>query len=737
MIFKLFRIVNALLIVVLGNQATFAQNTEELQLVFPQQENWNVVDEGEKLSFKLEGKGGLTSDYRFGMIANELEYAKFDSAGNFSWIPSYNLISEKEGKKSFPIIFELSNKGGQSVNRQVEIIVNHVNTFPNFISLEPFYVEPEKENKYELNLTKSVLPRQDSIEYIVNSSELPVGFIFSQLGELFWKPTQEQWEKLIEKPFKIDFLAINNTNGDKTEGKLEVKTRVESQPKPEVARTEALKLQLPHQYGWNFVNEGEPIQFKLSASGGSGKGYTYKIQKGSVGGISFDSFGNFYWEPDYDVVDRLEETKNLQVIFEVQDDKGHAADEKVDLVVRHTNRPPVVNELPTFYVQYNVKNTYQLSGHDAIFDEDNDPFVFKPVLSEIPQGMELNEKGELTWKPSTSQYYQVRKEPMDIPFLVEDQPYKGQTQGHLRIEVTQIDLPPEISVFPNASQFIIKEDETINLKFYLTDPNGDQDIVAFDFVSENNKVPKSALVKNTPNQYEFVWEPGYNYFIEPGDTGSFNMIFFVIDQANNRKEKKIKVTVSDAENLLEKDRLLYSQYRTGLLRVWDLLEELREKEKFLRKKYDKAKKGKMTRAITSASLGAVTGLSPVFLEGQNQKVTSGIGGTASMTLGTLEASRVIGDAPSDIMEQLSLIVQKISELQIQGDIFASLYALSSSRRANSFSADLKKVIELTNAKDLSKLGLDGNWKNSKKSTDQNIKKAFKDFNPSDEYNLQE
>jgi hypothetical protein len=318
---------------------------------------------------------------------------------------------------------------------------------------------------------------------------------------------------------------------------------------------------------------------------------------------------------------------------------------------------------------------------------------------------------------------------------VEDQPYKAQMEGTIRIQASEVDLPPEISVVPNESKFVISEDETLNLKFYLSDPNGEDDNMAFDFVSENSGVPKSALVKNDPIQYEFVWSPGYDFFTEPGDSGSFNIVFFVMDKTNHRNEKKIKVTVNDAENLVEKDRLLYSQYRTGLVRVWELLEELKEKEKELRKKYDKAKKGKTSRAVTSASLGAVTGLSPVFLEGDTQKLTSGLGGTASMTLGTLEASNVIGTAPSDIMEQLSFVVQKMNELQVQGDIFAAKYALSISRRGSDFSSELKKLIELTNMKNLPKLGLDSNWNTNKQASDKNIKKTFKDFNPNEEYTV--
>ena len=198
------------------------------------------------------------------------------------------------------------------------------------------------------------------------------------------------------------------------------------------------------------------------------------------------------------------------------------------------------------------------------------------------------------------------------------------------------------------------------------------------------------------------------------------------------------VTVQDAENLVEKDQLLYRQYRTGLMRIWDLMTQLKEKEKELSRSYRKARRGKKHRVLTTASIGAVTGLSPVVLSDDvtGQRYVSGVGGTASMTLGSLEAGKVIGKDPSSIYEKLSYINQKLNELQTQGNVFAGKYALSASRRSAEFSEDLKKLILLLKIEKVTELELDASWKNPKKASDKNIQDTFRDFNPDPDQSTQ-
>ncbi|MEQ9441950.1 MAG: hypothetical protein RIG62_23115 [Cyclobacteriaceae bacterium] len=702
---------------------TMAQN--ELSLVFPDQKNWNVVQEGMPVEFTMGAQGGLSKNYSFQFKGDSALGMELTKEGKFTWLPSFDLVTAEEAKKVVPVIFEVSTDGGQVATRQVEFVVHNQSRVPPIAGLQPFFIKPGSENTYSVSV--------DSNNFSIQAEDtsLPEGMTLSATGDFRWKPTQEQYSALRKQPLTVKFNVQDKSFQDKETGELQLlpasTTAREDEEKPE----ETLKLLLPRTSYWNVINEGEPFSLKLAARGGADTHYSYKVLNADKLGLSYDTLGNIFWKPSYDFVNRLVDTRAAQVIFEVRNAKGESDRKVVDLLVNHVNRAPQIGELRNFYVSYGKENTYALNNTNAITDPDEDPVVFKPLLSKMPQGMTLTAEGELKWAPSVSQYNRLQNEPLQLPFLVEDQPYEAQTQGILRIEVTQQDMPPIISMVPNQSHYSIREDEALNLKFYLSDPNGDNDIANFDFVADNNHIPRSSLRRNEPTQWEFTWEPGYDFFVEPGDTGTYQITFFVIDRSNQRQERSINVKVEDAENLVEKDQLLYSQYRTGLVRVMNLMDQLQEKQKGMQKEYKKARKGKKHRAITTASLGAVTGLSPVVLNSdvQTQKYVSGVGGTTSMTIGSLEASNVIGKDASNIYENLSYINQKLSELQTQGNLFAGKYALSNSRRSGEFGDDLRKLILLLSLDKVTRLELDPSWENPRKATDKSIKQSFPDFNP--------
>lgn len=725
-------IVSIFLILLLVNNIS-AQQQNKVSIIFPETQNWNQLNEGQTLEFQLKAEGASADEYRFRIPDQVDQNMELSLEGAFRWTPGYDVVATGQPSDTVSVTFEVLSKTGEQGSRKVDFIVFQQYRLEDDAQLHDFAVRPEEENIYELDVNYEL--------FTVEVGKLAQGITFTEPGQFRWTPTETQWLKLADKPLLIDFSLVDKEYGDRVSKVVKVvqNTDVEFQAieeAPQEAATD-LKLILPGERGWNIVKEGEVMSFQLQARGGQDQQYSFNLLQGNGEdlGISFDTLGNFYWKPSFDQVGRLEEEQLVQLIFEVHNAGGETDRDQVELLVYHTNRAPEVGDLHTFYIQHNTENVYQLGQSESISDPDDDPLVFKPVLAQMPQGMTLSGNGELTWKPSYSQYSRLQRDPLQLDFIVEDQPYKAQTKGRLRITVTQQDHPPQISMVPaNQDKFEIREDEALNLKFYLSDPNGDQDIMAFDFVTETSMIPEGALIENDQTQWEFIWTPGYDFFIEPGSKETYELTFFVIDRTNQRTERTISVTVEDAENLEEKDRLLYSQYREGLVRVMNLMDQLKQRQKELQKEYKKAKKGKKHRAITTASLGAITGLSPVVLSEnqQTQRYVSGIGGTTSMTIGSLEASNVIGRDPSDIFEKLSYINKKINDLETQGEVFAGKYALPNSRRDNSFTEDLKKLIVLLSLKDVTTLELDANWRNPRKSTDRNIQETFKSFNPDPE-----
>ncbi|ARK09340.1 hypothetical protein [Fibrivirga algicola] len=491
-----------------------------------------------------------------------------------------------------------------------------------------------------------------------------------------------------------------------------------------------LQIILPQQSDWTVVAEGQAIQFTLKTTGSAVDSISYSIAQGMLDGMSFDSLGHFSWTPSYDLADRLKTTRTVPVIFEVRNRRGESATQLVEFRVNHVNRRPVVEDLPPFYVRFQTQNVYKFDPKQ-VYDADGDPIAFVAIPDQMPEGMKLSAQGELTWTLSRNQFNQLRGKPVYIEFWVEDQPAKSRTKGRLKIDVTQMDLPPVISVVPKERSYRVRENSTINLKFYLADPNGDDDIEAFDFLSSNQLIPKSALVKNTNNQYEFIWMPGYEFVRDPHDTLRVNLTFFVLDKAQNRDEQTIAITVVNTVNEDAKDRYTYALYNQALVQAWNLVTQLDEKEIELKRDYRRAKGGKRNRSMANASLGAVTGISPA-VNSNNQRLISAIGGTAVLTMGTLEATEVIGKSMKDLLDRYNYVLGKKTELQNKGDVFAREFALKSARRTPDF---IKKLDEFRNAMSLSglvSLELDANWQNKKEATDKALKRTFKDFTPLDE-----
>ncbi|MFN8353770.1 MAG: hypothetical protein U0Y10_04980 [Spirosomataceae bacterium] len=493
------------------------------------------------------------------------------------------------------------------------------------------------------------------------------------------------------------------------------------------AQKDPFQLVLPDKPDWNVIEEGKTLAFTLNAIGGSGQIAHYSLLDGKMEGMSLDSTGHFVWTPPFSIAERIAGYRIVPIVVEVRNDVNERSSRTLELKVLHVNRPPTVGELRPCYIQYNTQNTCQIDPN-IVFDEDKDPLVFIPIAEHMPEGAKLSPQGELIWRPSITQFNRLKNSPIWVEFLVEDQPAKTRSRGRIKIEATQMDLPPEISIVPSVRYIKTREDATINLVFYLTDPNGESDIESFGFISDNPNIPKSALKKNTDSQYEFIWKPGYDFVKDPLDSLTSTLTFFVIDKAQKRDEKRLNLTILNTVNEREKDMQLYNMYRTGLVRAWELIEQLNEKQEFLKETYNQAKRGKKNRSILNAGLGAITGLSPVVIQTTStSKLVSTIGGTTVLTVGTLEATEVIGKSIKDLIDRLNYVIAKRNELQTKGDIFARKYNLKSARRKPDFQRDLDDFVAAMNLSGLVALELDAGWNDKNKPSDTKLAKMFKDY----------
>ncbi|MFZ6009525.1 MAG: Ig-like domain-containing protein [Bacteroidota bacterium] len=484
-------------------------------------------------------------------------------------------------------------------------------------------------------------------------------------------------------------------------------------------------LIFPDSAGWNILNENQELKFQLKSSHDNAR-FSIEGEGLDALGIRFDSLGYFDWKPSYDLADRVNLKKDVTVIFQVM--WGHDKRERlaVTLSVRHVNRPPVIEEMPVFYVKQASENTYQFPS-EYVYDPDGDPLVYKSIPSQMPEGSTLSSNGQFAWKPSRGQFSTLKTNPAIVEFIVQDQPDKAETKGKLKVAQTQQDLPPEILIVPSDTLFSLKEDETLNLKIYVSDPNGDDNVGFTGFVANDKRVPVQALKGNTALQHEFTWTPGYDFVDDAQVFVTTELTFFVLDKSNNRTQRKIKIKVADTENIIRKDAHLYQKYRSNLIEAMMLIQQLDANQKKLNQDYKKARKGKKNRSILNASLGAVTGLSPMVVEADQSKIVSGIGGTTVLTLGTLEATEVIGRSKEGIMEKIKSSIEIRNRTQSAGDEFARKYALKSARRNAEFDKDIEKLRAVLSDQRIVLLELDSYSRNPAGIDDKDIRKTFVDF----------
>jgi hypothetical protein len=487
------------------------------------------------------------------------------------------------------------------------------------------------------------------------------------------------------------------------------------------------ELVFPDSAGWNILNENERMHFQINIVGNTGLPY-YTLEGADGLGIQFDTTGAFLWKPSFDLVNRVEQSKEVTVIFQARLPNAERIRKPVTFTINHVNRPPIVEEMPIFYVRQSSLNNYQIAP-EYMYDPDGDPIVVRSIPTEMPEGAVLSSQGNFTWTPSRSQFYELRASPRSVEFIVQDQPGKLETKGRLRIQQTQLDLPPEILIVPGDSLFRIKEDETINLKLYVSDPNGDDNVSSVGFIANDIRVNPSALKENTLLQHEFRWTPGYDFVDEADQSLLVEVTFYVLDKSNNRAQRKVWIQVNDAENMDEKDAHQYEKYRDNLVAADLLLKRLDDNQKRLNNDYKKAKKGKKNRSILNASLGATTGLAPVTLETDQAKKVSVVGGTTVLTLGTLEATEVIGKSKEDIMDRIKINIDLRNKIQSAGDEFARKYSIKSTRRKADFEKDIDKLRAAMNDQRMILLELDAYTRSNSASkvTNRDLKRMFLDF----------
>lgn len=484
----------------------------------------------------------------------------------------------------------------------------------------------------------------------------------------------------------------------------------------------AQQFVFPDAPSWTNMEEGKPLSFRLATTDSTAP-RRFALEGGTATGMTMDSLGNFYWIPSYDLVSRLEKQKEIVVLFQADWKDGRQLRQSVSFILHHVNRPPIVEDMPTFYVKQGTPSRYQIPT-EYVRDPDGDLVVIKPRESQMPEGASMSATGLLTWTPSRNQFNALRTSPLFVEFIAQDQPDKAESIGKIRVAQTQLDLPPDLLLVPSDSVWNVKETDVVYFKVYASDPNGDDNIDQVDFISSDVRLPKSALKENSRVQREFTWTPGYDFVDEAEKKRDVVLTFFAFDKSNNRVQRRVRVTINDTENVEEKDKQLYQKYFNTLAAAKNLIDLLDENNEKLEHTYKKARKGKKSRTIVTASLGGISGLSPLILDTDPSKTVTMIGGTSVLVINSLEAGQVIGRSANEYQNKIKSNRDLRTQLQLKGNYFARKYALKSQRRNLDFETDRDDLVRLLNT-DITSLEIPAVVQAVPKGKE--IKKTFSDF----------
>lgn len=570
--------------------------------------------------------------------------------------------------------------------------------------------------------------RPDSLLKFSMQAPQGLGMELDEAGHFDWTPSMDlvsESERV--NVYHVMFKVTDGIQRDSVYAEFSIMNKVEKVI-PQTQMPKISDLEFPLRGNWKLLHEGDTLTFKLSAKTNNGlqHGIKYQLEEGDKSSIQFDSLGNFFWIPEYEFVDRLQQVREKHLFIVAEDQWGNVVSEKMELSVFHKNRKPVVENLKPFYVLLGSNNTFKINS-GTVRDPDGDPIVFVTKDSDLPEGMEFSSNGRVSWTPSRNQFNNLRKKPLRVPFFVEDQPDKERTVGFLVIEASKLDMPPEITVIPSDTLFSLNENERLHLVFHLSDPNGDEDVEEFGFVADDPRLKPGLLRKNADTQFEFLWTPGYDFVSDPNLFLDVTLRFFVLDKSRKTTEKSIYIKIKDTEDLAKKDAQNYTLYKETLLETMNLMDQLTGNQSILEKELKLAKRGKKNRALINAAIGAVTGLSPVISADNTQKTISVIGGTSTLTLGSLEAKDVIGRSVSAINTKIKLNTDLYNQFLSEGTSLARRYNSKLERRNQNFSYDLEKLKKIINSPKLAELEMDASWENKKKLTDRRLKSTFTDF----------
>ena len=455
------------------------------------------VDEGQPLQFTITASDPDVGDVLTYSAGNLPTGATFDpGTRTFSWTPTYAQAG------SYPnVLFTVTDSGTPpaSASEAITIAVGNVNRPP---VLAPIGNKQVDEGQpLQFTITASDPDVGDVLTY--SAGNLPTGATFDPGTRTFsWTPTYAQ-----AGSYPNVLFTVTDSGTPPASASEAITIAVGNVNRPPVLAP----------IGNKQVDEGQPLQFTITASDPDNDALMYSTSNLPIGATFDPTTQTFQWTPGYDQAGSYQEVR-----FTVIDSwiPPASASEAITITVGNVNRPPVLDPIGSKQVNEGQLLQFTITASDP----DNDALTYE--ASNLPTGAIFDPTSQkFSWIPT---YDQGGKSYPNIEFTVTDNGSPNELDFEvIEITVGNVNRAPVFS--PLGTQCI---PENQLLQFYVTATDPDGDAITY----STGPLPKGASFDASGGL--FSWTP------DSTQAGTYTVAFYAMDSGSPPMTGNLNVSIN-------------------------------------------------------------------------------------------------------------------------------------------------------------------------------------------------
>ena len=408
--------------------------------------------------------------------------------------------------------------------------------------------------------------------------------------------------------------------------------------------------------------EGQLHEIQLSATGGSG-GYTFDVANQSGQSIVVDN-GALRWTPAFEVVERAQGVRVVDLDVSVLDSVGNRDAKIVPVQVHHVNRPPVVeSETVCYAILLEPVGECRVRAEDP----DQDPLRISAKPTDLKQNTNVSSDGTLSWTPTSTQWNDLVAGEWRLPMEVSDG--KEVVMTTLVVRANQDGLiPPVVYVSDVALQG--REGRLLTFTAGVRDANGLDNVR--ELVVDGKPADAKWEYDKTTGIGTFTWTPLHSAV--PDGAGPLDVVMTVraTDWDGLTDEKEVRVTIADAVS----ETKVQNEYRATMQSATGLVLALRGEPQSLATAQEDYTT--TSRRIDFAKLATSTIATVFALFTRDDVQTFGAGASAAVTALVAGYDQIFL-TPSDFKEDMDDLTSALIKLDLRTSSYSWQYSTNSQR----------------------------------------------------------